>query len=235
MIPRTVFDSEHETFRGSVKKFVATEIEPFYHQWEKDGQVSRELWRKAGQRGFLAPTVPVEYGGVGADFRYNAIIDEELGRHGMPSISFGLHSGICVPYIINNGSEDQKQKYIPGCLSGDIVTAIAMTEPGTGSDLQGIKTTAVKDSDHYVLNGSKTFISNGQLADLFIVVCKTDPSAGAKGISLILVDPESCGFTRGTNLEKVGMKAQDTSELFSTIYEYPRRICLERRAGGSAI
>ncbi len=147
MIPRTVFEPEHELFRESVRKFLETEAAPFYSQWEKDGQVDRQLWYKAGEQGFLAPTAPEQYGGVGVDFRYNAVLDEEIARQGLSGIGFMLHSDICVPYILHNASEAQKQKYLPGCLSGEIVTAIAMTEPGTGSVRQGVKTTAVLDGD----------------------------------------------------------------------------------------
>lgn len=222
MIKRTVFESEHEMFRDSFKKFLEEEAVPYHAQWEKDGQVSRELWRKAGQMGFLCPTMPEEYGGVGADFRYNAIVDEEVANLGLSGIGFGLHSDISVPYLLNYGTEEQKQKYMPGCINGDIVTAIAMTEPGTGSDLQGVKTTAVLDGDHYVLNGSKTFITNGQMADLVIVVAKTDPAAGAKGTSLLLVEAGFDGFDKGQNLEKIGMKAQDTSELFFQDVKVPK-------------
>lgn len=214
MISRNVFNNDHEQFRDSVRKFLETEAVPFHAQWEKDGQIDRDLWRKAGELGFLCPTVPEAYGGVEVDFRYNAIVVEEVSKLGLTGIGFSLHSDISVPYIVNLGSEEQKHKYLPGCLSGDIVTAIAMTEPGTGSDLQGIKTTAIRDGDDYIINGSKTFITNGQHADLVIVVCKTDPEAGAKGISLFLVEADSLGFEKGSNLEKVGLKAQDTSELF---------------------
>lgn len=213
-IPRTVYEEEHELFRGSVRKFLETEAAPFHHQWEKDGHVDRQLWVKAGEQGFLSPTVPEEFGGVGTDFRYNAIVTEEVGYAGLTGIGWGLHSDIAVPYIVRYGSQAQKEKYLPGCVSGDTIMAIAMTEPGAGSDLQGIKTTAVKDGDDFILNGSKTFITNGQLADLVIVVAKTDPSAGAKGISLFLVEDGTAGFSKGNNLDKVGMKAQDTSELF---------------------
>ncbi len=214
MIPRNVFNNDHEQFRDSVRKFLETQAVPFHAQWEKDGQIDRDLWRKAGELGFLCPTVPEAYGGVEVDFRYNAIVVEEVSRFGLTGIGFSLHSDISVPYIVNLGSEEQKHKYLPGCLSGDIVTAIAMTEPGTGSDLQGIKTTAIRDGDDYIINGSKTFITNGQHADLVIVVCKTDPAAGAKGVSLFLVEAGTSGFEKGSNLEKIGMKAQDTSELF---------------------
>jgi len=222
MIKRTVFESEHEMFRESFRKFLETEAVPYHAQWEKDGQVSRELWSKAGAHGYLCPTVPEAYGGVEADFRYNAVVDEEIARLGLSGIGFGLHSDIAVPYIMAYGSEELKQKYLPGCVNGDIVTAIAMTEPGTGSDLQGIKTNAVSDGDHYILNGSKTFITNGQMADLVIVVAKTNPEAGSKGTSLLLVEANSEGFEKGQNLEKIGMKAQDTSELFFQDVRVPK-------------
>jgi acyl-CoA dehydrogenase len=214
MIPRTVFDADHELFRDSVRKFFEIEAVPYHEQWEKDGQVSRELWTKAGAQGFLAPTTPEEHGGVGVDFRYNAIVNEEASRLGLSGVGFTLHSDIAVPYIMRYGSDAIKEKYLPKCVSGEIVTAIAMTEPGTGSDLQNIKTTAVRDGDEFVINGSKTFITNGQMADLVIVVAKTDPAAGAMGTSLILIDAGTPGFSKGKNLNKVGLKAQDTSELF---------------------
>ncbi|MBD2858195.1 acyl-CoA dehydrogenase family protein [Spongiibacter sp. KMU-158] len=201
-------------FRTSVRKFLETEATPFHHQWEKDGHVDRQLWIKAGEQGFLSPTVPEEFGGVGADFRYNAIVTEEVGYAGLTGIGWSLHSDIAVPYVVRYGTQAQKEQYLPGCVSGETIMAIAMTEPGAGSDLQGIKTTAVKDGDDYIINGSKTFITNGQLANLVIVVAKTDASAGAKGISLFLVEDGTPGFSKGTNLEKIGMKAQDTSELF---------------------
>ncbi|SHF93680.1 acyl-CoA dehydrogenase [Microbulbifer donghaiensis] len=214
MIPRTVFNEDHEQFRNTVRKFLENEAAPYHHQWEKDGQVDRELWTKAGQMGFLCPQIPEEYGGLGLDFGYNAIVAEEISRANLTGIGWGLHSDIAVPYIVNYGSEEQKQKYLPKCISGEIITAIAMTEPGTGSDLQNVRTTAIRNGDHYVLNGSKTFITNGQLADLVIIVAKTNPDEGAAGVSLLLVETASPGFKKGTNLEKVGMKAQDTSELF---------------------
>lgn len=226
MISRNVFNNDHEQFRDSVRKFLETEAVPFHAQWEKDGQIDRELWRKAGELGFLCPTVPEAYGGVEVDFRYNAIVVEEVSKLGLTGIGFSLHSDISVPYIVNLGTEEQKHKYLPGCLSGDIVTAIAMTEPGTGSDLQGIQTTAIRDGDEYVINGSKTFITNGQHADLVIVVCKTDPTAGAKGLSLFLVEADTLGFEKGSNLEKIGLKAQDTSELFFQDVRVPKESML---------
>ena len=232
MIPRTVYESEHEMFRESVRRFLEDEAVPHHEEWEKVGQIDRALWNKAGELGFLCPTVKEEYGGVGVDFRYNAIVDEEVARLGLTGIGFGLHSDIVAPYIQNYGSEELKQKYLPGMVSGDIVTAIAMTEPGAGSDLQGVRTTAVVDGDDYVLNGSKTFITNGQQADLVVVVAKTDPKAGAKGTSLILVEAGAAGFSKGRNLHKIGMKAQDTSELFFEDVRVPRSNLLGQEGMG---
>ncbi len=232
MIARTVFDSEYELFRDSVRRFLETEAQPFHEQWEKDGQVDRAVWNKAGEQGFLAPTVSEEYGGVGGDFRYNAIVVEEVSGMGLTGLGWSLHNDIAVPYIINYGTEEQTQKYLPGCVSGDIITAIAMTEPGAGSDLQGISTTAELDGDHYVLNGSKTFITNGKLSDLVIVVCKTDPKAGAKGTSLLLVEAGTEGFTKGNNLVKLGMKAQDTCELFFNDVRVPKENLLGEEGMG---
>ncbi len=215
---RTIFLPEHEQFRDSVSKFIDSEITPHYHQWENDGQVSREIWRKMGEQGYLVASMPEEFGGVGADHLYSIIIGEEMCKKCYSAgVGFGLHSDIIVPYIIQHGTQTQKEKYLPGTLSGEIITAIAMTEPGTGSDLQGVQTRAVVDGDDYVINGSKTFISNGQLADLVIVVCKTE-----NGFSLILVEAEAPGFSKGSNLEKIGMKAQDTSELFFDDCRVPR-------------
>lgn len=231
MIPRTLFDSDLQGFRDSVNKFFQKEAVPFHGQWEKDGVVDRELWRKAGEMGFLCPTVPEEYGGVGADFRYSAVVMEEASALGLSGIGFPLHSDIVAPYILHYGSEEQKRKYLPQLVSGAMVGAIAMTEPGAGSDLQGVKTTAIKKGDHYVLNGSKTFITNGQLADLVIVVAKTDPGEGAKGTSLFLVECAWEGFSKGSNLEKVGMKAQDTSELFFQDVKVPEGNLLGSKEG----
>jgi len=224
MIKRTVFDSEQDMFRDSFRKFLLEEAVPHHEQWEKDGQVSREFWKKAGEMGYLSPTVPEAYGGVEVDFRYNAVVAEEVANFGLTGIGFGLHSDIAVPYIMAYGTEEQKQKYLPGCVNGDIITAIAMTEPGTGSDLQGVKTSAIlsDDGEHYILNGSKTFITNGQLADFVIVVAKTDPSAGGKGTSLLLLEAGTEGFVKGQNLHKIGMKAQDTSELFFQDVKVPK-------------
>lgn len=234
MIPRTVYEEEHEQLRTSVRRFLADEVVPHHERWEKDGQVDRELWRRAGAQGYLVPQAPEVYGGVGADFRYNAVIDEEVAASGCSGLGWGVHSDIVVPYIMNYGSEAQKERFIGACVRGDVVTAIAMTEPGTGSDLQGVRTTAVADGDDYVINGSKTFITNGQHADLVVVVCKTDPDAGARGISLILAEADRPGFERGRNLEKVGMKAQDTSELFFSDVRVPRGNLLGEEGRGFA-
>ncbi|MFE8072717.1 acyl-CoA dehydrogenase family protein [Marinobacteraceae bacterium S3BR75-40.1] len=214
MLPRPLFDADLEGFRDSVRKFLEQEAVPHHDQWEKDGQVSREIWRKAGELGYLCPTMPESYGGTGADFRFSTVVMEEVSRLGLSGLGYSLHSDIVAPYILHYGSEEQKQRYLPKLISGEMIGAIAMTEPGAGSDLQGVKTTAIRDGDHYVLNGSKTFITNGQLCDLVIVVAKTDPKEGAKGTSLFLVESAWEGFEKGQNLNKVGMKAQDTSELF---------------------
>ena len=214
MIPRTVYSEEHEIFRESVKKFVAKEIEPYHAQWEKDGIVSRELWLAAGENGLLCSFIPEKYGGPGGDFLHTAIVIEELAKKEASGPAFHLHSGIVAPYILNYGTEEQKNRLLPRMCSGEIIGAVAMSEPGAGSDLASIQTSAVRAGDEYTINGQKTFISNGQLADLVVTACKTDRVAGAKGISLILVERGDGGFTRGRNLEKIGWKAQDTSELF---------------------
>ncbi|MDX5298948.1 MAG: acyl-CoA dehydrogenase family protein [Gammaproteobacteria bacterium] len=229
MLPRTLFDADVEGFRDSVRKFLEQEAVPHHAQWEKEGQVSREIWTRAGELGFLCPCLPEQYGGSGADFRYSAVIVEEVTRLGLSGIGWFLHSDIVAPYIQHYGSPAQKAKYLPKLASGEMIGAIAMTEPGAGSDLQGVRTRAIKQGDHYVLNGSKTFITNGQMADLVIVVAKTDPGEGAKGTSLFIVETASEGFEKGRNLEKVGMKAQDTSELFFQDVKVPA----ENLLGGS--
>ena len=214
MIPRTVYADEHEIFRHSVRRFVEREIVPHHAQWEKDGIVSREVWQAAGEQGLLCSFVPPEYGGPGGDFLHVAVVAEELARVDATGPAFHLHSGIVAPYIFHYGTEDQKQRWLPGMCAGTVIGAIAMTEPAAGSDLANLRTSAVRDGDDYVINGQKTFISNGQLADLVITACKTDTQAGARGLSLLLVDTATPGFSRGRNLEKIGWKAQDTSELF---------------------
>jgi len=214
MIARTVFSPEHEAFRDQVRRFVEREIAPKHAQWEKDGKVSREAWTKAGSAGLLCASVPEQYGGPGAGFLYSAIVIEELARVGATGPGFALHSEIVTPYLLHHGTEAQKRHWLPRMVTGETIAAVAMTEPGAGSDLQGIKTTAIRQGDDYVINGQKVFITNGQNADLVVVVAKTDPSQGAKGMSLILVERGRAGFTRGRNLDKVGWHAQDTSELF---------------------
>ena len=232
MIPRTLFSSDHDTFRDTVRKFLENEAVPYHEEWEKQGQVPRELWLKAGEQGFLCPMVAEEYGGLGADFLYSVVVSEEISRAQLSGIGWSLHTEIVAPYIEHYGSEAQKQKYLPKMVSGEIITAIAMSEPAAGSDLQGIKTTAVKDGDDYILNGSKTFITNGQNADLVIVVAKTDPTKGAKGISLFLLEAGTPGFEKGQNLKKVGMKAQDTSELFFQDVRLPKDALLGQEGMG---
>jgi len=222
MIPRTLFNSDHEAFRDSVRKFLEKEAVPHHARWEEEGQVSRELWAQAGANGFLCPTVAEAYGGLGADYLYSIVVMEEINRLGLSGIGWGLHTDIVAPYIEHYGSEDMKRRVLPKMVSGELIGAIAMTEPGAGSDLQGVKTTAIDKGDHYLLNGSKTFITNGQMADVVIVVAKTDPAQGAKGISLLLVERGMAGFERGRNLHKVGMKAQDTSELFFNDVRVPK-------------
>ncbi len=232
MIPRTLFDADHEIFRDSFHKFLEREAVPYHAGWEKEGQVSRGLWTSAGEAGFLCPTVAEEYGGAGCDYRYSTIIIEELARLGLSGVGMPLHNDIVAPYIEHYGAEEQKQNYLPKLCSGEMIGAIAMTEPGTGSDLQNVKTTAIRDGDHYLLNGSKTFITNGQMADLVIVVAKTDPGEGAKGISLFLVEAGWDGFSKGKNLEKVGMKAQDTSELFFQDVRVPAENLIGKEGAG---
>ena len=232
--PRTIFSSDHEAFRDVVRKFFEKEAVPHHSKWEEDGQVSRELWLKAGEAGLLCPQIGEEYGGPGADWLYSVIVMEEIARLGLSGIGFGLHTDIVAVYIDHIGSDEQKKYWLPKMVSGEAIGAIAMTEPGAGSDLQGVKTTAILDGDEYVINGSKTFITNGQMADVIIVVCKTDPSQGAKGVSLVLVERGREGFSRGRNLEKVGMKAQDTSELFFQDVRVPKANLLGQPGMGFA-
>lgn len=220
-MPRPVFSAEHEMFRDAFRKFLEGEAVPHNDQWERDGQVSREVWRKAGEQGFLGCNVPEKFGGLGLDFGYNAIMTEEMCLLGLTGLSINLHSDVVLPYLYEYGSEALVEKYMPRLLSGEMITAIAITEPGAGSDVKAIRTTAVRQGDHYVLDGSKTYITNGQLCDLVLVVAKTAPELGARGISLFFVEADSPGFRKGRKLEKLGMKAQDTSELFFDNVEVP--------------
>ena len=215
MIQRTLFSPDHEAFRDSFRRFIEKEIAPFHAQWEEQGYVDRAVWNKAGENGFLCMSMPEEYGGAGADKLYSVAQIEELSRAGFSGIGYSLHNEIVAPYILHYGTEPQKKNFLPRLASGELIGAIAMSEPAAGSDLQGIKATAIQQGDgSYLLNGSKTFITNGWHADLVIVVAKTNPAAGAKGTSLLLVERGMAGYSVGKRLKKLGLKAQDTSELF---------------------
>jgi alkylation response protein AidB-like acyl-CoA dehydrogenase len=232
---REIFEPEHEDFRKTVRTFFEKEVVPNNEKWEKDGIVPRELWLKAGEAGLLCFDVPEEYGGPGIDdFRFNMIVSEEQTRTGSSGPGFSVHTDIIVPYIISLGTDEQKRRWLPGCVTGELITAIAMTEPGAGSDLQGIRTTARYEphTDCYVVNGSKTFISNGINADLVIVVARTNPEAGHQGISLLVVERGMEGFERGRNLEKIGLHAQDTSELSFTDVVVPKENLLGEEGSG---
>ncbi len=212
---RTIFEADHDAFRDTVRNFCEKEIAPHHEQWEKDSIVPRDVWTKAGELGLLGFMMPEEYGGGGMhDFRFNAVLQEEITKVGGSGVGFAIQTDLVSGYLLKYCNDEQKARWFPTFCSGEMITAIAMTEPGTGSDLQGIQTSAVKDGDEYVINGSKTFITNGINADFVIVVCKTDPEAGAMGFSLIVVERGAEGFERGRNLDKIGLKAQDTAELF---------------------
>ncbi|PCI62576.1 MAG: acyl-CoA dehydrogenase [Kordiimonadales bacterium] len=211
---RAVYDEDHNIFRDSVRKFFQTEATPFAADWGKAGKVPREFWNKAGAAGLLCPQIPEEYGGVGGDYRFNCVINEEQVYNRAGGAAMAVHSDIVAPYLLEYGSDDLKERILPKMATGEMVGAIAMTEPGTGSDLQAIKTTAKMDGNHLVINGSKTFISNGQNCDFVIVVCKTNSTEGAKGVSLVVVETDREGFQRGRNLDKIGQHSSDTSEMF---------------------
>ncbi|MFJ5137103.1 acyl-CoA dehydrogenase family protein [Streptomyces sp. NPDC088707] len=220
---RQLYTADHEAFRATVRTFLEKEVLPHYEQWEKDGIVSREVWLAAGRQGLLGIAVDEEYGGGGTpDFRYASVLAEEFTRAGTPGLAIGLHNDIIGPYLTSLGTEEQKRRWLPGFCSGETITAIAMTEPGAGSDLQGIRTTAEDRGDHWILNGSKTFISNGILADLVVVVARTTPDGGAHGLSLLVVERGAEGFERGRNLDKIGQKSQDTAELFFNDVRVPK-------------
>ena len=208
------YTDEHHAFRETVRRFVEREVVPHHREWENQGRVPRELWRKAGELGFLCPALPAEYGGGGGDFLLSTIVTEELCWAGATGPLFYLHSDIVAPYLLHYGTEEQKRTWLPRMASGETISGICMTEPGAGSDVAAIRTRARRDGNELVISGQKIFISNGQIADLFLVAAKTDPEAGAKGVSLVLVESDRPGFARGRNLEKIGMHAQDTSELF---------------------
>jgi acyl-CoA dehydrogenase len=213
-VARTLFTEEHEIFRASVRRFYEQEIMPHHERWEDQGYVDRDAWLKAGANGFLCATMPEAYGGSGVDRLYSTILIEEGARVGASGPGFSLHSDIVSNYLLNFGTEEQKLAYLPAMARGEKISAIAMTEPGAGSDLQSISTNARRDGDDWVINGSKTYITNGYNADVVVVVAKTNPQQGAKGTSLFLVDADLAGFSKGRRLKKLGLKAQDTSELF---------------------
>ena len=214
---RTLFEPEHDLFRESYRAFLDKHVAPYHDQWEKDKIVDRGVWLEAGKQGFIGMAMPEEYGGGGnPDFRYNTIVTEETVARRFTGLGFGLHNDVVAPYLLRLANEEQKQRWFPSFCTGELITAIAMTEPGTGSDLQGIKTRAVRHGDHYLLNGSKTFITNGINSDLVIVVAQTDPEKGALGFSLLVVERGMAGFERGRHLDKIGLDAQDTAELSFT-------------------
>ncbi len=235
MIPRTLFTPDHDTFRATVRRFIEEHVTPFHAEWEKAGQVPRSLWKKAGELGLLCVNAPEEYGGMGADFLYSAILVEEMARAGATGPTFYLHSDIVAPYLVDFGTEEQKRKWLPRMASGEVVVALGMSEPSGGSDVQNLRTQAIRDGDEYVINGQKVFITNGHSADLILLACKTDPKQKAKGVSLILVETDRPGFTRGRKLEKIGCKAQDTSELFFSDLRVPVSNLLGTEGGGFGI
>jgi len=212
--PRSVFREDHEMLRETIRRFLERECKPRQAQWDQEGRVDRETWLKAGREGLLCTTLDPEWGGAGGDFGHAAVIVEEIARSGVSGLGFGLHSDVVAPYIARLGTPEQKQKWLPRCATGEVMLAIAMSEPGAGSDLKAIRTTALRDGNEYVINGAKTFISNGLNCDLVIVVAKTEPELGAKGVSLILVEADRPGFRKGRKLDKMGQEAADTAELF---------------------
>ena len=222
MIARELFSDDHELYRQTARRFLEQEVAPHHDQWEEQGYVDRSVWLKAGELGLLCPTMPEAYGGAGVDRLYSVVLMEEIARVNATGLGFGLHSEIVAPYLLHYGTEAQKQHYLPAMARGEIIGAIAMTEPAAGSDLQGVRTTASDEGDHFVVNGSKTFITNGWHADVVITVVKTNPAAGAKGTSLLLIDRGMDGFAKGRRLKKVGMKAQDTAELFFDQVKVPK-------------
>jgi acyl-CoA dehydrogenase len=235
MIERTIFREEHNIFRKSVRRFVDREIVPFHAQWEKDGIVPRELWLKAGAEGLLCCTVPEQYGGMGLDYLFDVVVFEELWRSGASGPGFLIHTDLVATYLLSFGTEDQKRKWLPKMVSGEAIGSLGMTEPHAGSDLKAIRTRAVRDGNDFVINGQKVFISNGQLCDFVVLATKTDGSAGAKGVTLFIVESSRQGFQRGRNLEKIGMKAQDTSELFFENIRIPSTNMLGQEGKGFSL
>ena len=230
---RQLFDEDHELFRQSVRTFVEREVKPNQERWNEQGMVDRSAWKKAGEAGLLCPAVSEKYGGAGGDFLHSTIVMEELARAYESGFALALHSDVVVPYIETFANEAQRERWLPGCVSGDLITAVAMTEPGTGSDLAGVKTTARLEGDEWVINGSKTFISNGILCDLVLVACKTgDHEDSHKNLSLIVVEATAPGFKRGQKLKKMGMSSQDTAELFFEDCRVPKDNILGSEGGG---
>ena len=221
MIPRTLFSPEHDLFRDQVRRFIAAEITPHHAEWEKAGIVPRSVWFKTGELGLLCTGVPEEYGGAGGDFLFGTIMVEEMARAGATGPTFYLQSEIVAPYLVHYGTEAQKQRWLPPMARGEVVVALGMSEPSGGSDVAAMRTTARRDGDDYVINGQKVFITAGFSADLLVLACKTDPAAGARGVSLILVETDRPGFQRGRMLDKIGCKAQDTAELFFSDMRVP--------------
>ena len=229
----TLYEPEHDAFRDAVRSFTAKHVAPHHAEWERAGIVDRSLWVEAGKQGLLGMDVPEQYGGGGIkDFRYNCVVSEELTRVGASGVGFTLHNDVMAPYLLDLTTEEQKQRWLPGFTSGELITAIAMSEPGAGSDLQGLRTRAVRDGSDYLVSGSKTFITNGINADLVLVVVQTDPDKGAHGFSLLMVERGMAGFERGRNLDKVGMKAQDTAELFFDDVRVPAQNLVGELHGG---
>ncbi len=232
MIQRKLFKEEHEAFRDTVRKFIDKEIAPHHAQWEHDGVVPRTLWLKAGAAGMLCCTIPEEYGGIGADYLFDVVVFEEMARSGFSGPGFMIHCDLVATYIKSFGSEEQKRRWLPQMVTGEAIGSLGMTEPHAGSDLKAIRTKAVRDGDDYVISGQKVFISNGQCCDVIVLATKTDSAAGAKGVTLFLVDTSLPGFRRGKNLHKLGMKAQDTSELFFDEVRVPASAMLGEEGRG---
>ena len=236
MHDRAIFNSDHELFRSNARRFFREELEPNIDQWEKEGRIPKAFWRQAGEMGFHCCGIPEEYGGPGADFLYNMILSEEVGYAiGGASVGFSVSSDIVAYYLLHAGSEAQKKYWLPRMVTAESIAAIGMTEPGCGSDLKAVRTTAVREGDDYVINGQKTFITNGQNCDFVLLACSTDPEAGAKGVSLIIVETDREGFSRGRNLEKIGQKAADTSEMFFADVRVPVDNVLGKEGGGFAV
>jgi len=235
MIERTLFKEEHDMWRETVRRFVEKEIVPFHDQWEKDGVVPRSLWLKAGEQGMLCCTVPTEYGGLGLDYLFDVILFEELWKVGASAPGFLIHTDLVATYILSHGTPEQKAYWLPKMVSGEAIGSLGMTEPHAGSDLKAIRTKAVREGDEFVINGQKVFISNGQSCDILVLATKTDSAAGAKGVTLFIVEGDRAGFKRGRNLEKLGMKGQDTSELFFENVRIPASNMLGEEGGGFGV